>query len=138
MKLRTFDISTRRQHTYTKQATVTVNIKGTVLFSQAFCSEIGLKKGDRVLIHQDYESPGDWYIEKTDSEKGLPLCFYAKSGVVSLSSVKIVRELLKSTMGEDAEKGKFQVLTRPYMHNKTTPLYRILTDEKAAALYKEF
>lgn len=129
MKLKTFDSSSKRLSQNLCVPTVTINAKGGIYFSDAFSKQVGLKKGDLILLHQDTDNRRDWYVEKTRSDTGIALREY--KSIKSIQSVHIAREIFKSNFVAGGKSIRFTVSVKPFMYGKDRELYLITPDDKS-------
>ncbi|WP_372648232.1 hypothetical protein [Draconibacterium sp.] len=74
MKLKKFNNKTLpRNGQISGSIHITFNKKGVISFSKSASDLLNLKDGDRIVLHQDEENRGDWYLEKTEDENGFKL-----------------------------------------------------------------
>ena len=113
MKLKTFDKTITRT-VGIGDCTVTINPKGTMFFSAATVTLLGLEPGSRLLLHQDQENRADWYMEKTTQKTGFEVRKYNTAGVTIVQSSALVREIQKST-GKSDKTTRFPVHEKPHI-----------------------
>lgn len=88
MKLTVYDKgNSHPAMTYKGKRVVTVNRDGTIYLSKVLTLELGLKPGDRVCVANDEEKPKDWYLFRTDDERGFTIWNDARCGRFSNSYI---------------------------------------------------
>lgn len=95
-----------------------INLKvGLFNISKAACELIDLKNNDQVVIHQDQEDKGNWYIEKVKA-KG----FIVRNKEAITSGVLFNNTTLARAIGESVDfkgkSGKALIAGQPTMQDK--------------------
>lgn len=97
--------------------------KGTISFNKHAIKTFSLKKGDKVLFHQDKSKPKDWYI--SFGIHGFKLGSF-NQGDMRFNNMALKSRLMESVLGTDKGKIIIPIVTLPQLHGEYT-LYSLLT-----------
>lgn len=111
MNLITFDKTTKKPIVRHSKPFLTVTARGKFNFSQGARRLLGIREGDRIIIHQNSVFRSDWYIEITRDEKGYMITQSKTDSRFTVARM-IVEEIFKS-IGRKPQKTSFLILNKP-------------------------
>lgn len=101
MKLKTFNTINTAAVGRSAQPVISIGKAGVFTVNKAAAEQLGLTAGDRVELHQDEDSPRDWYISKCTTDSGFAIRQgYDTKGLMFNSSA--MRQLILKSCGKDA------------------------------------
>lgn len=126
MKLKTFNIANSKGHNDTTPR-LSMNNSGLISFNGALAEKMKLRKGLKILFHQDEDRPQDWFIELTDlkNTEAFELRTVKNSQCLGLQSAFLVKEVRRSL--EDTGKGSMRFLIGEEQNEKGLFLWPIIT-----------
>ena len=76
---------------------LTIRSQGSLMIARQSAQELGINEKTRIVFLRDKNYPTDWYIQKTDDEKGYQLR-RNKNGSFTINSYPLARAILDSVM----------------------------------------
>lgn len=96
-------------HRYHVFKNLTIRSQGSLMIAKQSAVELGIDEKSRIVFLRDKNYPTDWYIQKTDDEKGYELR-RNKNGSYTFTSYPLTRAIIESVMDV---REKFVTITFP-------------------------
>lgn len=130
MKLKTFNKANASRANSPGPA-ISISLKSGVFSINSEAAELlQVAGGGKLLVHQDEESPDQWYLEKTDDETGFTVRDKenpkAASKLYCFNASAISRELFASQKWSGIKSARVTIAAEPTMVGKRK-LYGIIT-----------
>lgn len=112
MEFNTYNAETCPQHLGHRShvfKNLTIRSQGSLTIARQSAQELGISDDSRVIYLQDKRYATDWYIQKTDDDKGYQLR-RNKNGSYTINSYPLTRAIIESAM--DMHEG-FVTITFP-------------------------
>lgn len=127
MKLKEFNPENCIPEKSGKSPMISMSTKsGVFSFNRPACLLMGLKSGDHVVMHQDEETPENWYLEKVGKGKGWEIRGKAdENSALLFNNAKLAREIAGSVEFKKIS-GRMLVAGQPTKYEKRQ-LWGVLT-----------
>jgi bifunctional DNA-binding transcriptional regulator/antitoxin component of YhaV-PrlF toxin-antitoxin module len=124
MKLKTFNTTNTASVGRSSQPVISISHGGAFTINKSAAEQLGIAAGDRIELHQDEDSPKEWFISKCTTQSGFAIRQgYDAKGLMFNSSA--LRQLILKSCGKDASiaKGVRLPIGPTAIENKYWPLF---------------
>lgn len=120
MKLKSFNAETCVNKRATGKSSIGINVKcGLFRINHEACNKLGIGEGSQISLHQDEETPADWYLLASDP-KGFEVRSNKSVGKgVVFNKTSLAREIAES-VSFDGKSGQILIGAEPIKHDKKT------------------